>query len=158
MVVDDEAAVRDALRRALRLEGYEVELAADGAEALRRLEDGAQPDALLLDVLMPGVDGLEVCRRLRRSGSRLPVLMLTARAEVSDRVSGLDAGVRWRLHRSPHPRRFHLWRADGRLSSFPYAAARPSTRSTSPNARIPVRFFASSFPSGLKARPPTSAE
>ena len=93
MVVDDEAAVRDALRRALRLEGYDVELAADGAEALQRLEDGPQPDALLLDVLMPGVDGLEVCRRLRRSGSRLPVLMLTARAEVSDRVSGLDAGA-----------------------------------------------------------------
>jgi two-component system, OmpR family, response regulator MprA len=93
LVVDDEAAVRDALRRALRLEGYEVELAADGAEALRRLEQGAQPDAVLLDVLMPGVDGLEVCRRLRRSGSRLPVLMLTARAEVSDRVAGLDAGA-----------------------------------------------------------------
>ena len=93
MVVDDEAAVRDALRRALRLEGYDVELAADGAQALQRLEDGPQPDALLLDVLMPGVDGLEVCRRLRRSGSRLPVLMLTARAEVSDRVSGLDAGA-----------------------------------------------------------------
>ena len=93
MVVDDEAAVRDALRRALELEGYDVELAADGAEALERLVDGAQPDALLLDVLMPGVDGLEVCRRLRRSGSRLPVLMLTARAEVSDRVSGLDAGA-----------------------------------------------------------------
>ena len=93
MVVDDEAAVRDALRRALWLEGYDVELAADGDEALRRLADGPQPDALLLDVLMPGVDGLEVCRRLRRSGSRLPVLMLTARAEVSDRVSGLDAGA-----------------------------------------------------------------
>ena len=93
MVVDDEAAVRDALRRALRLEGYSVELAADGAEALRRLEDGPPPDALLLDVLMPGVDGLEVCRRLRRSGSRLPVLMLTARAEVADRVAGLDAGA-----------------------------------------------------------------
>ena len=93
MVVDDEAAVRDALRRALELEGYDVELAADGAEALERLVDGARPDALLLDVLMPGVDGLEVCRRLRRSGSRLPVLMLTARAEVSDRVSGLDAGA-----------------------------------------------------------------
>jgi two-component system response regulator MprA len=93
LVVDDEPAVRDALRRALRLEGYEVELAADGAEALERLEGGVQPDALLLDVLMPGVDGLEVCRQLRRSGSRLPVLMLTARAEVSDRVSGLDAGA-----------------------------------------------------------------
>jgi two-component system response regulator MprA len=93
LVVDDEAAVRRALNRALRLEGYEVELAADGAEALRLLEDGAQPDVVLLDLLMPGVDGLEVCRRLRRSGSRLPVLMLTARAEVSDRVSGLDAGA-----------------------------------------------------------------
>jgi len=93
MVVDDEPAVRDALRRALRLEGYDVALAADGAEALNQLADGAQPDALLLDVLMPGMDGLEVCRRLRRSGSRLPVLMLTARAEVSDRVSGLDAGA-----------------------------------------------------------------
>ena len=93
MVVDDEPAVRDALRRALRLEGYDVALAADGAEALSQLADGARPDALLLDVLMPGMDGLEVCRRLRRSGSRLPVLMLTARAEVSDRVSGLDAGA-----------------------------------------------------------------
>lgn len=93
MVVDDEAPVREALRRALRLEGYDVALAADGDEALRRLAEGPQPDALLLDVLMPGVDGLEVCRRLRRSGSRLPVLMLTARAEVSDRVSGLDAGA-----------------------------------------------------------------
>jgi two-component system response regulator MprA len=93
LVVDDEAAVRRALNRALRLEGYEVELAADGAEALRLLEDGAQPDVVLLDLLMPGVGGLEVCRRLRRSGSRLPVLMLTARAEVSDRVSGLDAGA-----------------------------------------------------------------
>jgi two-component system, OmpR family, response regulator MprA len=93
MVVDDEPAVRDALRRALRLEGYDVALAADGAEALSLLADGARPDALLLDVLMPGMDGLEVCRRLRRSGSRLPVLMLTARAEVSDRVSGLDAGA-----------------------------------------------------------------
>jgi two-component system response regulator MprA len=93
LVVDDDPSLRQALKRALRLEGYDVELAADGAEALQRLEEGARPDALLLDVLMPGVDGLEVCRRLRRSGSRLPVLMLTARAEVSDRVSGLDAGA-----------------------------------------------------------------
>ena len=93
LVVDDEPAVRDALRRALELEGYDVELAADGAEALALLEDGSEPDAVLLDVLMPGVDGLEVCRRLRRSGSRLPLLMLTARTEVPDRVSGLDAGA-----------------------------------------------------------------
>ena len=93
LVVDDERAVRESLRRALELEGYEIELAADGREALDRLEGGAQPDALILDVFMPGVDGLEVCRRLRRSGSRLPVLMLTARDEVQNRVAGLDAGA-----------------------------------------------------------------
>jgi two-component system response regulator MprA len=94
-VVDDDAAVRESLGRALRLEGYEVELAADGAEALERLEvDGAAGvDLVVLDVLMPNVDGLEVCRRIRRSGSRLPVLMLTARDEVADRVAGLDAGA-----------------------------------------------------------------
>ena len=94
LVVDDERAVRESLRRALELEGYEVELAADGREALDRLDSGArEPDAVLLDVLMPEVDGLEVCRRLRRAGSRVPVLMLTARAEVENRVEGLDAGA-----------------------------------------------------------------
>jgi two-component system, OmpR family, response regulator MprA len=93
LVVDDERAVRESLRRALELEGYEIDLAADGREALDRLEGGAQPDALILDVLMPGVDGLEVCRRLRRAGSRLPVLMLTARDAVENRVAGLDAGA-----------------------------------------------------------------
>ncbi|HSE80327.1 MAG TPA: response regulator transcription factor [Gaiellaceae bacterium] len=94
LVVDDERAVRESLRRALELEGYDVELAADGQEALELLEsESTQPDALVLDVLMPEVDGLEVCRRLRRAGSRLPVLMLTARAEVENRVEGLDAGA-----------------------------------------------------------------
>jgi two-component system response regulator MprA len=93
LVVDDERAVRDSLRRALELEGYEIELAGDGAEALYRLESDDLPEAVILDVLMPGVDGLEVCRRLRRSGSRVPVLMLTARAEVENRVAGLDAGA-----------------------------------------------------------------
>ncbi len=94
LVVDDERAVREALRRALELEGYEVELAADGYEALDRLDRGeVDPDALVLDVLMPGIDGLEVCRRLRLGGNRLPILMLTARAEVADRVAGLDAGA-----------------------------------------------------------------
>jgi two-component system response regulator MprA len=93
-VVDDDAAVRESLGRALRLEGYEVEMAADGAEALERLEgEGIGVDLVVLDVLMPNVDGLEVCRRLRRGGSRLPVLMLTARDEVADRVAGLDAGA-----------------------------------------------------------------
>ena len=93
LVVDDERAVRDSLRRALELEGYEIELAADGNEALSRLESSDEPDAIILDVLMPGVDGLEVCRRLRSAGRSLPVLMLTARTEVEDRVAGLDAGA-----------------------------------------------------------------
>jgi two-component system, OmpR family, response regulator MprA len=92
LVVDDEPAVRRALERALRLENYEVELAADGEEALDRL--AAKPaDAVVLDVMMPGIDGLEVCRRLRASGDRTPVLMLTARDAVDDRVAGLDVGA-----------------------------------------------------------------
>jgi two-component system response regulator MprA len=93
LVVDDERAVRDSLRRALELEGYDVELAADGAEALYRLESNGQPDAVILDVLMPGVDGLEVSRRLRSKGNGVPILMLTARTEVENRVAGLDAGA-----------------------------------------------------------------
>jgi two-component system, OmpR family, response regulator MprA len=93
LVVDDERAVRESLRRALVLEGYEIELAVDGADALARLDSGEEPDAVVLDVLMPGVDGLEVCRRLRRGGHALPVLMLTARDAVDDRVAGLDAGA-----------------------------------------------------------------
>jgi two-component system response regulator MprA len=95
MVVDDERAVRESLRRALELEGYEIDLAADGQEALTRLmaNGGSQPDAVILDVLMPGVDGLEVCRRLRKGGNSVPVLMLTARDEIENRVAGLDAGA-----------------------------------------------------------------
>ena len=93
LVVDDEPAVRSALERALRLEAYDVELAADGREALDRLADGSSPDAVVLDVAMPHVDGLEVCRRLRDAGDRTPVLMLTARDAVDDRVAGLDAGA-----------------------------------------------------------------
>src|ERR671923_505873 len=93
LVVDDERAVRESLRRALELEGYQVELAEDGQEALDRLEANGEPDAMILDILMPRVNGLEVCRRLRREGRRLPVLMLTAREEVENRVAGLDAGA-----------------------------------------------------------------
>jgi two-component system response regulator MprA len=93
LVVDDERAVRESLRRALELEGYEIELAADGNEALDRLESASEPDAMILDLLMPGVDGLEVCSRLRGTGSKLPVLMLTARTEIENRVAGLDAGA-----------------------------------------------------------------
>ena len=94
LVVDDERAVRESLQRALELEGYHVELAADGESALAVIAERAQsPDALILDVLMPGIDGLEVCRRLRGAGNSVPVLMLTARAEVDSRVAGLDAGA-----------------------------------------------------------------
>ncbi len=94
LVVDDEPAVRESLRRALQLEGYGVELAGNGSEALYRLESRElEPDAVVLDVLMPEVDGLEVARRLRRTGSRVPILMLTARDEIADRVAGLDAGA-----------------------------------------------------------------
>jgi two-component system response regulator MprA len=91
-VCDDEPSVRDALERALRLEGYEVALAANGEEALAALA-ASSTDALVLDVLMPRLDGLEVCRRLRATGNEIPVLVLTARDAVSDRVAGLDAGA-----------------------------------------------------------------
>jgi two-component system response regulator MprA len=93
LVVDDERAVRESLKRALELEGYEVDLAADGSEAIAQLDNGEKPDAVVLDLLMPGIDGLEVCRHVRRTGSTLPVLMLTARDAVGDRVAGLDAGA-----------------------------------------------------------------
>jgi two-component system, OmpR family, response regulator MprA len=92
LVVDDEPAVREAVERALRLDGHDVQLAADGGEALTTLDE-RPPDAMVLDVLMPRVDGLELCRRMRLRGDRTPVLMLTARDAVSDRVAGLDAGA-----------------------------------------------------------------
>ncbi|MGO8904461.1 MAG: response regulator transcription factor [Solirubrobacteraceae bacterium] len=92
LVVDDEPAVQNALSRALSLEHYGVAQAMDGREALERL--GAGPyEAVILDVSMPALDGLEVCRRLRAGGDRTPVLMLTARDQVDDRVAGLDAGA-----------------------------------------------------------------
>ena len=92
VVVDDDEALSHAIRRALRLEGYDIELAPDGAQAIALL--AAQPaDLVVLDVLMPTLDGVTVCRRLRASGDSTPVLMLTARDAVSDRVAGLDAGA-----------------------------------------------------------------
>ena len=91
-MVDDEPAVLDAVDRALRVEGYETELAADGQQALDALS-AAAPDVVVLDLLMPRVDGLEVCRRLRAAGDRTPVLVLTARDAVLARVEGLDAGA-----------------------------------------------------------------
>ena len=92
LVVDDEPAVREVLERILQLEGFEVAMAHDGREAVRS-QATAPADAVLLDVLMPELDGLEVCRRMRDTGDRTPVLMLTARDEVGDRVAGLEAGA-----------------------------------------------------------------
>src|SRR5918994_164731 len=92
LVVDDEPTIRASLRRALGLERYAVELAEDGEQALTRLAE-APVDAVVLDLAMPGIDGIEVCRRLRGGGDRTPVLILTARDAVSDRVGGLDAGA-----------------------------------------------------------------
>ena len=90
--MDDDRALRDVLRRALSLAGYEVMLAETGAGALAEVA-GVVPDAVVLDVGLPDIDGLEVCRLLRREGNRVPVLMLTARDAVSDRIDGLDAGA-----------------------------------------------------------------
>jgi two-component system response regulator MprA len=92
LVVDDDRAVRESLRRSLEFNGYQVELASDGQQALTAVES-ARPDAMVLDVMMPRLDGLEVCRRLRGTGDDLPILVLTARDLVSDRVAGLDAGA-----------------------------------------------------------------
>ena len=92
LVVEDDAHVRDAVTRALRFEGYDVHGAVDGNDALVQAE-ALQPDVIVLDVLMPGTDGLAVARILRDRGNHTPILMLTARHEVSDRVAGLDAGA-----------------------------------------------------------------
>jgi two-component system response regulator MprA len=92
LVADDDPAVRDSLRRSLAFNGYEVSTASDGQEAFDLVRD-SRPDLLLLDVNMPILDGLETCRRLRAAGDDLPVLMLTARVEVGDRVLGLDVGA-----------------------------------------------------------------
>jgi two-component system response regulator MprA len=92
LVVDDDRAVRESLRRSLQFNGYTVQLAGDGQQAMEVLAT-QRPDAMVLDVMMPRVDGLEVCRRLRGTGDDLPILVLTARDAVSDRVAGLDAGA-----------------------------------------------------------------
>ncbi|MCG8917373.1 response regulator transcription factor [Actinokineospora sp. PR83] len=95
LVVDDDRAVRESLRRSLQFNGYQVDLASDGRQALDSVlgADSSRPDAMVLDVMMPRLDGLEVCRRLRGVGDDLPILVLTARDLVSDRVAGLDAGA-----------------------------------------------------------------
>jgi two-component system response regulator MprA len=92
LVADDDRAIRESLARALELDGYEVELASDGAAALATIR-AARPDVAIVDVMMPNIDGLTLCRVLRAERDRLPILMLTARTETSDRVAGLDAGA-----------------------------------------------------------------
>ena len=92
LVIDDEPPMRAALTRALEMGGFDVELAADGEEGLRRTSDGVA-DVVVLDVMMPGLGGLELCRLLRERGDRVPVLMLTARDAIADRVEGLEAGA-----------------------------------------------------------------
>ena len=92
LIVDDDRAIRESLARALELEGYDVDVVVDGVAALARTRRETF-DALVVDVMMPGVDGLGVCRVLRADGDRTPVLMLTARVETPDRVAGLDAGA-----------------------------------------------------------------
>jgi two-component system response regulator MprA len=92
VIVDDEAAVRDSLSRTLRFEGYTVSIASDGARALELIR-AEKPDGVILDVMMPVLNGLDSCRVLRAEGNFVPVLMLTARGDVSDRVAGLDAGA-----------------------------------------------------------------
>ena len=92
LIVDDDRSLREALRRALVLGGYDTVSAANGREALAQVAE-ASPDALVLDIGLPDLDGLEVCRRLRGDGNRVPVLMLTARDAIEDRIDGLDAGA-----------------------------------------------------------------
>jgi two-component system response regulator MprA len=92
LVVDDDRAVREALRRALTLAGYEVQVAEDGEQALELIVQ-AVPEAVVLDVGLPGIDGLEVCRRVLRLGNRVPILILTARDAVAERIDGLDVGA-----------------------------------------------------------------
>jgi two-component system response regulator MprA len=92
LVVEDDRSVRESLERALRLEGYQVSAVPDGVSGFEAV-GREQPDAVILDVMLPFLDGLSVCRQLRQRGDRTPILMLTARAEVGDRVAGLDAGA-----------------------------------------------------------------
>jgi two-component system response regulator MprA len=92
LVVDDDRAIRESLARALELDGYEVDLVSDGAAALATIR-ASRPDMAVVDVMMPNIDGLTLCRVLRAEKDRLPILMLTARTETADRVAGLDAGA-----------------------------------------------------------------
>ena len=107
LVVDDEPSVREAIGRALRFEGYEVDTAGDGVAALRRIEE-EPPDLVLLEVVLPGLDGLAVARRIRASGRTVPIMMVTGRDSVGDRIVGLDNGAGGGM--PPAPSRGHCSR------------------------------------------------
>ena len=145
LVVEDDPAVRNSLSRALRLEGYEAELHEEGTSAIRSLQVAA-PDAILLDLQLPDVDGLEICRRVRASGDRTPILMVTARDAVDDRVAGLDAGADDYLVK-PFDlaellarlrallRRHNLVEGDGAVLRFEDLSLNPQTREVHRGAR-----------------------
>jgi two-component system, OmpR family, response regulator MprA len=128
LVVDDDRAVRDALRRALTLAGYEVAPAQDGEDALEQIAQ-VVPDAVVLDIGLPGVDGLEVCRRVRMLGNRVPILMLTARDAVSDRIDGLDVGADDYMVKP-----FDVGELKG-AAARPAAAGQPGVRRRAPGVR-----------------------
>lgn len=131
LVVDDDRAVRESLRRSLSFNGYTVDLAFDGHDALEKVA-AARPDAMVLDVMMPRVDGLEVCRRLRSTGDDLPILVLTARDSVSERVSGLDAAPT-----TTCPNRSHS--KNSSHVSGPCCDAPPRIRTADSRTRCPSR-------------------
>lgn len=135
LVADDDRAIRESLARALELDGYEVDLAPDGAAALATIR-ASRPDVAILDVMMPNIDGLTVCRVLRAERDRLPVLMLTARTETLDRVAGLDAGADDYL-----PKPFELPELLARLRALirrsrPDEAEAPSSQLTVADLRV----------------------
>jgi len=144
-IVDDDAAIRSALGRALRMENYDVELFEDGLSALKSIQLRA-PDAIVLDLQLPDIDGLEICRRIRRSGDATPILMLTARDAVNDRVAGLDVGADDYLVK-PFDlaellarlrallRRHNLFEGDGAVLRFEDLSLNPQTREVRRGAR-----------------------
>ena len=144
-IVDDDAAIRSALGRALRMENYDVELFEDGVSALKSIQLRA-PDAIVLDLQLPDIDGLEICRRIRRSGDTTPILMLTARDAVNDRVAGLDVGADDYLVK-PFDlaellarlrallRRHNLVEGDGAVLRFEDLSLNPQTREVHRGAR-----------------------
>lgn len=134
LVVDDEQAVRESLRRSLSFNGYDVLLAPDGVEAIAIVHD-ENPDIMVLDVNMPNMDGLEVCRTLRSEGWGRPILMLTARDGVSDRVAGLDAGADDYL-----PKPFALEELLARVRSLVRRAAASANEISRPAASIKLAF------------------